>query len=162
MKKLILLLLLSFFTVNAQQKKVLSQEQKVINKAKQIFQMYVETSFKDPYSYKLQKIWAKPNTIQSKTESLLFDLNLITERDTTSILYRKPEAKAEIKEALKSKNEILESYNKLSEKDKSNIVDYTVYIDAYGANSYGNKVLGRYMMKVGKNGEFLELPTLLE
>lgn len=43
--------------------------------------------------------------------------------------------------------------NNSNEKELSIITQYRVYIDAYGKNSYGNSVLGKYYYTIDKTGE---------
>lgn len=164
MKKLALLIVLIFsIGMNAQTKKkpvkkpAQTEEQKVLAEAKEYFKIYVETHFKDPYSYKLQKIWVSPNTISSNARYAMMDYDYtIKHTDTTSILYRSAEAKNKLKTAIIKKQELEEHLKSLHEKDLEKVVDYTVYVDAYGANSYGNKILGKYYFRVDRNGDLID------
>lgn len=160
MKKLILLLLLSFFSVNAQQKKKpISEKQFVINKARTYFkEVYVPVHFKDPYSCKIQNIYAIEDRVKERMERLIAKTEaIVIYADTLSI-----DSKAKYNEALETTNFYKKKYNELTEKEKNEVVEYLVYIDAYGKNSFGNLVLGKYVLTMSKKGNIVEDVYILD
>ena len=102
--------------------------------------LYVDKTFKDPYSFKLMKFVKKPVTMGvwrdgEYNSGLLFWKSYLEKKDFS--VY----SEKHIKEMI----EILElSYSNMSDYVRNKIKSYIVYIDCYGTNSYGGKVLGRY------------------
>lgn len=117
-----LLLALAFtFIVNWCFAQTSTQDSILINeKAVQWFKSdYVEKSFKDPYSFKLLKV---SNTPITNRQWILNNYDGAVKRKTAKELQLK-ELTPEIADKIKC---------------------YKVNLDCYGANSFGNSVLGRY------------------
>lgn len=158
-------------------------------------EIYVEQSFKDPYSYKLMKCIIAPVSLKDRTEESKRELMyLLSSADTTKSYGEYAERKKMTKYSKDQYDKILiesegdekrinlykklyeaniyfqkelqSKYQKLVEMDLSldstlmhtdkaileKIYDYTVYIDAYGKNSLGNLVLGKYYYVIDKKG----------
>ncbi|SKB63567.1 hypothetical protein SAMN05660477_00400 [Soonwooa buanensis] len=142
MKKILFFLLISNFAF-AQ----LSQDS-IQNMAKSYFETkFVQETFKDPYSYELKKIWSEPITRNSDLINKITQLEVIL----NSPAFSKKEKKQFGETLVKRREEL----SKLSSKESEIIVAYSVYFDTYGANSLGNKVLGKYTMTVDSNGSIL-------
>lgn len=67
-------------------------------------------------------------------------------------LYKFNEFIQKINNIEKLNKEILEIKANASEKELNTIMEYKVYIDAYGKNSIGNLVLGKYYYTINKQG----------
>lgn len=126
-----------------------SQIQTEIEKiAKNVFEKnYVQKNFKDPYSYELKKIWSEPITNETSLSSKISQLQILSGNNSFS-----KKERAQFLETAKQRKSELE---KLSIEDRNKIIAYSVYLDTYGANSYGNKVLGRYVMTISSSGELI-------
>lgn len=111
--------------------------------AKEYFQTkYVRENFKDPYSYQFQNIVSKGVTRKE-----------FIEEEITSL--KSKNRFAQKKERKENETKIIEQssiLNTLPEDQKSEIVSYKINLDSYGANSYGNKVLGRYAFSISSDG----------
>ncbi|WP_316745137.1 hypothetical protein [Pedobacter antarcticus] len=199
-------LTISTYTIKAQVKKqqVKPSEQSIIAaKSKKWFkEVYVASTFKDPYSYKLMKFEIFPVSFATEAESVRDrskdEMNYAKEKlakiDTSSadskyqihnselkILKTKlDESEKKYGSITKDPNNVLSQYNnkfmelhydtaglyKASEiirinsgllKSIENVnskktMYYYIDIDCYGANSFGNKVLGSYFFKFNKDG----------
>ena len=150
--------------------------------AKWFKEVYVESNFKDPYSYKLLKLTIDTNTVEEQTLTLI----KIKEDDLANIAQKRKDnqwsietGKKYIKKgmdgngtwaegverATKSNLELdilPETIQKLksdltnmSESDKKKPYSFFIYIDSHANNSYGNPVLGKYVFCY-KDGEFLK------
>lgn len=182
-----------FFNVNGQASKSDPLESLKAKTSKWFKDVYVESNFKDPYSYKLMKCVLYPLTLsewadESKRE-LMYRLvgkdtsdrfgeyqnskkkveqkriryeEVINSSDTTEIKYRKADYNFEMYLANKIlkeytdikniENEIETLLKESDDKALNAISYYKVYIDAYGKNSIGNSVLGKYYYMIDKNG----------
>lgn len=142
MKKLILLfVLISNFAFTQSQSEIETI-------AKSYFENnFVQKTFKDPYSYELKKIWSHPITNESSLSSKISQLQVLSSSSSFS--------KKERKQFLETANQKKSELEKLSPEEKSTIIAYAIYLDTYGANSYGNKVLGRYVMTVDTSGQII-------
>lgn len=140
MKKLLLLLVfISGFAFGQ-----LSQDS-IQSIAKTYFEKeYVQQTFKDPYSYELKKIWSEPITKEVSLQENIVKSQMIY----SNKIFPKKMRQAAQENEVKNKNEL----SQLSDPDKIKIVAYDVYFDTYGANSYGNKVLGKYMLRMNTDG----------
>lgn len=134
--------------------------------------VYVETSFKDPYSYKLlkitidsinvgQKLLEDINFEEYKIKGDAFDLSLNERTLKTAEKYAKKEddpngtwhqsferIKKNIEEIKNRPSKILEmkkKYENLSSEEKNKVFYYKFYLDCHANNSYGNPVLGKYV-----------------
>lgn len=143
MKKILLFLLLWAGAVCGQ----LPQDS-IQSIAKNYFEKeYVQQTFKDPYSYELKKIWSEPMTKSSNLTTKIVQLESMLKAPAFTNKQKK-----EFAVTLEKRKSELE---KLSETDKNTITAYAVYLDTYGANSLGNKVLGKYTMTVDTAGNIL-------
>jgi len=140
MKNLLFLLLLSSFTF-AQ-----SSQDNIEKIAKNYFEShYVQNNFKDPYSYELKKIWSEPITKEENLRSSINSAELVANNKNIPKSMRT--------DWKKKKDSLTDEYSKLSTDEGKMIVGYRVYFDTYAANSYGNKVLGRYKLLVDTVGK---------
>lgn len=148
--------------------------------------VYVESTFKDPYSYKLLKADIYPQTNKEAVEKIISDLDLFFYKvDTTEIFSDYSKKKLEYKNVLSRLKSYPDTYkqsdvdrvkkeldltifnheNKVEEIKKakdllknmdtvmaSKVHHYTIYVDCYSNNSYGNQVLGRFVFSYGKDG----------
>lgn len=168
MKKLFLLIVLCFFSLNAQVKKQpikknpqkLTEQQLVEKKAREYFEKeFVQNNFKDPYSYELKKMWTEPITFRGiKEDSITYHLLKVLDyekiQSDRGFALNIPEKKEQ--DFHKYKQQTIENeLSRMSEVDKNTVIGYKIYFDTYAANSFGNKVLGRYFIKMWKNGERL-------
>lgn len=140
MKKILFFLLLSSYSF-AQ-----SSQENIERIARNYFESnYVQNNFKDPYSYELKKIWSEPIT---KEENMRVSIN-----SADLVANNKNIPKSMRDDWKKKKDSLTDEYSKLSTDDGKVIVGYRVYFDTYAANSYGNKVLGRYKLLVDTVGK---------
>lgn len=142
MKKMLFFLLLSSFAFGQ-----LTQDS-IQSIAKTHFEeTYVTKYFKDIYSYELKKTWSAPidkETILIQNISVAqsyVDKKLLPKKTQAEFVQRISNMKAELQ--------------KLSGDEKRKIVAYDVYFDTYGANSYGNKVLGKYILRYDAENKIL-------
>ncbi|MHC6200184.1 MULTISPECIES: hypothetical protein [Elizabethkingia] len=140
MKKLLLFLLSSSFAFGQ-----LSQDsiQKIAKK--KFEEDYVATRFKDPYSYEFKNIWSTVTTVEENWEAILR-----SDKSYTESTYANKKFVKQMKDTLKKHQAQLDILN---EAQRKSVYIYNIFIDAYGANSYGNKVLGRYIIKLYPNGK---------
>lgn len=116
------------------------------NIAKVYFEnQYVQKTFKDPYSYKLVKSWSEPVTLE---RSIKFSMD-----GYFTLINMKSFSKKEHKEFINKVELEQKKLNNLPQVEKEKVIAYLVFFDAYGANSYGNKVLGRYVMRIDTFGK---------
>lgn len=143
MKKLLLLSLMLFIGIAFGQKKKstptpkkLTETEMAQKKGKEWFEKNIVANFKDPYSYELKKIWTEEITVLMGNTEYIENLGkyIVTEKTK------------------KMQDSLMTVTSAMSSEDKSKIQSYIVHIDAYGANSYGNKILGRYKLRVSPNG----------
>lgn len=140
MKKILFFLLLSSYAL-AQ-----SSQEKIEGIARNYFESnYVQNNFKDPYSYELKKIWSEPITKEENLRSSINSAELVANNKNV------PKSMRE--DWKKKKDSLTAEYSKLSTDEGKMIVGYRVYFDTYAANSYGNKVLGRYKLLVDTVGK---------
>lgn len=138
MKKILLLFILISGIAFGQKKKINAAPKKLTaiemaqKKGKEYFEENIVKNFKDPYSYELKKIWTEEVTV------LMYNVSLIEN-------YEKYNFK-------KDQDSLMMATSAMSDEEKHKINSYIVYIDAYGANSYGNKILGRYKFRVSSDG----------
>lgn len=163
MKKLLIFITLTLsFGIYAQaknSKKIPMQtaELKIQTNAKKYFEeVFVQKTFKDPYSYELKKIWIVANNREHEYNELYnyYD-KLIKETDTTSIFFTRQQDQDEFELRKKLRDDIEKDIKSFTPEELKEIITYTVHFDAYGANSYGNKVLGRYHLKMDKNSTLI-------
>ena len=191
----IVLSLASFAQIKKKPQSKPSEIQQVKKDALSWFKnVYVESYFKDPYSYKLLKCDIYPTTLKEVIEGYIRDLDSeiyladtskfysdygkIAEKnqlllkynkrypvsDTTTSEFKKrieemKLVKIKLQDELAKYNEILERSNNLKNRLKSltvsesnKIWQYSVYIDCYSNNSYGNPVLGKYSLYFNNKG----------
>jgi hypothetical protein len=144
--------------------------------------VYVEASFKDPYSYKLlkinidsinvgQKLLEDINFEEYKLKNDAWDLSFNERNLKTAEKYVKKESdpngtwhksveshKKTIEEITNRPAKILEmkkKYENLPIEEKNKIFYYKFYLDCHANNSYGNPVLGKYVFTHSK-GKFNE------
>lgn len=138
MKKMLFFFVLITGFVSAQ------TQQEIEEVAKKYFkEVYVKDNFKDPYSYEFQNIVSKGISRKELIESEIKTLKSYNE-----FVPRKERKLNEVK--IIEKTELL---HRLSEVEKNEIASYYINIDGYGANSYGNKVLGRYVFSISTDGK---------
>ena len=113
---------------------------KYVVKDKDNFEKYRDANSESSYKASLSSYE------KSKKE---YDRNLSSAESTHNYNVR------ELKKAIEEKSSIEELMKTLANVERQSILNYTVYIDAYGANSYGNKILGRYYFTVDKQGELI-------
>ena len=145
--------------------------------------VYVETSFKDPYSYKLlkitidsinvgQKLIEDINLEEYKLKSDAFELSFNERQLKTSEKYAKKERdpngtwNKSVERYKKNIEEINNRPTKISEmkkkhenlpiEEKNKVIYYKFYLDCHANNSYGNPVLGKYVFTHSK-GKFNEV-----
>lgn len=106
---------------------------------------YVQKHFKDPYSYELKKMWSEPIT---KEETLLGRIAVLEQ-----LLNSKAVPKDMKKGVPEDILDIRKNLSKMATEEKNSINAYRVLFDTYGANSYGNKILGRYDIIVSSDGK---------
>jgi hypothetical protein len=137
MKKLLLLsfVLFSFVSVG-QIQQLTDAESKVLSLFKKEF---VEKTFKDPYSFKLLKLEITPIT---KGDFLLNDIKYM-ESNLKEIYKYEPKEKVNAR-----LDDYKKQYEGMSNEDRLTIRLYSVRLDCYGNNSYGNQILGRYKFSV--------------
>lgn len=140
MKKILFFLLFSSYAL-AQ-----SSQEKIESIARNYFESnYVQNNFKDPYSYELKKVWSEPITKEENMRSSINSADLVANNKNI------PKSMRE--DWKKKKDSLTDEYSKLSADEGKVIVGYRVYFDTYAANSYGNKVLGRYKLLVDTVGK---------
>lgn len=144
MKKLTLiitLLFISFTSYSQVDTTSLSQENKMILKT--FKDLHVEKTFKDPYSFQLMKIESVPITFSSW---ILADIETVQSNiDNQRFSYKtKKELELKIKEAEERLNNHKKKLAELDPELKDEVKAYHVKLDAYGSNSYGNRVLSKY------------------
>lgn len=142
---LLILLLISGITFGQKKKaapipKKLTEIEAAQKKAQKYFEENIVKDFKDPYSYELKKIWTEPVTSYMHNTAYIENLGkyIVTEKTK------------------KIQDSLMTVTSAMSDEEKNKIKFYIVHIDAYGANSFGNKVLGRYSIEVSPNGEVLD------
>ena len=157
MKKSILTILtLVPFILFAQSKKkpaIKQTEQSIIySKAKKWFrEVYVESTFKDPYSYKLIKSkiypWSYFDEAQSRIERAKDELGFYREEllklDSTTFKFKR------YTDSLAKQTELIVTYQKVKNKKT---MYYSVTIQCYGKNSYGANVLSNYHFDFNLDG----------
>ncbi len=139
MKKLFFFLLFSSFAFGQLSKDSL---QSIV---KNYFEkQYVQQNFKDPYSYEFVNITSIARTKKEVLNSEISIAKSMSEPPTPKKFRKEYENEMKIK---------LDILNSLSEDEKNKIDEYICNFDAYGANSYGNKVLGRYVIVISSDGK---------
>lgn len=98
--------------------------------------IYVEKTFKDPYSFKLLKLETKPITLG---EWGLKDINFLK-----SLLDKKDFSVLKENEILERLKPLEQQYSEMSEENKKLLKSIDVRLDCHGTNSYGGQILGRY------------------
>lgn len=204
---MLILLAISSHSIHAQVKspvKKTSEQAIIAAKAKKWFRdVYVASTFKDPYSYKLMKFEIFPVSYATEAESvrqkakeeIKYAKEKLAKIDTLSVDSKYQIHNAELKvlklkieesekkyglEISKDPNNVLSKYNdkymqlhndttglyeaseivRINSELLNSIYNvngkkamyYYIDIDCYGANSYGNKVLGRYFFKFNRDG----------
>ncbi len=145
MRKLILLLLLLTVSITASAQLTKDSLQAI---AKEHFEnIYVQKNFKDPYSYELKKIWSEP-----RTEGDLMKEDIAGRESFLDMPGVNKKMRTQIGEVIKNKKSLLQN---TSAEQLSKVGAYDVYFDTYGANSYGNKILGRYKVRINNTGQIL-------
>ena len=129
-----------------------TEKQKALESAKIYFEKYyMPFNFKDPYSYELKKITIEENTTELRMTQKINHYSSIMKRlDTLETII---DNKKEYRKIAGWQKQIKDSLSIMPDVERKAFLSYSVFIDAYGANSYGNKVLGRYVMKVAKDGK---------
>ncbi|MCL1652579.1 hypothetical protein BAZ12_00665 [Elizabethkingia miricola] len=140
MKKILFFLLLSCFAFGQLSK----------DSIQKIAQLHFETEFvqkrlKDPYSYELKKIWSIPISQEEYLHKLMYSRVELSNNKNFSRKER-----SEFSESAVNTRKQLDTLNQ-SEKNK--ITFYDVCFDIYAANNYGNKILGKYKLRVKTTGE---------
>ncbi|MEN5132670.1 hypothetical protein [Elizabethkingia anophelis] len=140
MKKILFFLLLSSFVFGQ-----LSPDS-IQNIAKSYFETeFVQKQIKDPYSYELKKIWSIPISQEVYLHKLLYSrIELSNNKNFTK------KERSEFSELAVSTRKQLDTLNY---DEKNEITFYDVCFDIYAANNYGNKILGKYRLRVKTNGE---------
>ena len=110
---------------------------------------YVQQNYKDPYSYELKNI----NFSNTRTKMDILKSNIAVSK----AMAEPPTPKKYRKKYELEMNQNIDLLNSLSEGEKNKIAEYIFNLDAYGANSYGNKVLGRYRIIVSPEGKILDI-----
>jgi hypothetical protein len=137
MKKIILVwITLLFSTLSFSQVDINSLNEMDKKIVKTFRDIYVEKTFKDPYSFKLLKLETKPITLGDWSLKNINFLNSMIDKKDFGILKEN-----EILERLK----LLEKeYSEISDESKKLLKSIEVRLDCYGTNSYGGQILGRY------------------
>lgn len=161
----------------------LSPLQIYTNKAKEWFKdVYVQTYFKDPYSYKLMKIVLSPITFDQKYQSLLesnerelnvadtskssspYQINKRTYKALTSyprdtmdyiLIQYRDKISTSLSNYLSLKESSMtlrKTYEAMTAKVKNSVYEYTAYIECYGRNGYGGIVLNKYTFTIDSYG----------
>jgi len=144
------------------------QNKTILSKASIWFKHYSEVSFKDPYSYREMGIKLIDSVTNEEHYTDISYLNSTMDYQKRMLDFYKNriEKEKKLREPYKvlldfydkTYNEYLKKYNDSVEKLNSNktilsnmddktkkmIHHYTIKLDCYGKNSYGNEVLGRY------------------
>lgn len=163
MKKIfyIFLLLLSVSSF-AQKKKVvqkkLTKTEIAVKRATTYFKNeYVPIYFKDKYSYQLKSAYAVEHSLGSNMEDDIRTFKReISYIDTTSVKFTK-DAEINYRKMIEDKNSLENMFDNLPEEIKNKTETYSVFIDCYAANSFGNKVLGRYVVDIDDDGNVKEV-----
>ncbi len=137
MKKIILVwITLLFSTLSFSQVDINSLNEMDKKIVKTFRDIYVEKTFKDPYSFKLLKIESTPVKLGEGLEkNITFLKSQIEKKDFKFI------KESIILDLLKTSEEI---YLKHNDSIKNLVMMYQVKLDCYGTNSYGGQILGRY------------------
>ncbi|MGY3054367.1 hypothetical protein ACVWYG_002574 [Pedobacter sp. UYEF25] len=121
---------------NNKENSKITQVEKIKNKVKVWFKSsYVAENFKDPYSYKLLKFELSPISKKDYLINEIATLSVQTNEDNKVII-----------------DTYKEMIQKGTKEYLSKIDRYYIYLDAYGKNSYGANVLGKYRFLVDPNG----------
>lgn len=190
MRKYILILLTYLVSLGAKGQELDSLQ--VIEKAKTYFKdVFVENTFKDPYSYELLKIISEPVSYRQKAISeYSYNKNMVPFNDEDieplrlelkknkeyldklkpkGTKYEKALAKYERSLAIyedensklnefKNKQELLNQISTATSKSVDEISHYNIEIHCYGSNSYGGKILGKYIFEINTKGEVITAP----
>ncbi len=143
---------------------------------------YVESNFKDPYSYKLLKVTIDTITVeeQMKTRISLKESDLANiaqkrkdnqwsietgqkyikkgmDKDGTWVkaVERATNSNKELDELPETIEKFKTTLSQMSEVEKNKAFTYWIYIECHANNSYGNPVLGRYGFRYD-NGDFVK------
>lgn len=166
MKKLLFFLLLIFsIGICAQAKKTtkvpvkkVSKKELAIKRATDYFKNeYVPVHFKDKYSYQFKGAHAVEHSLEYNMENDIMNLQReISYVDTTSANFTK-DAEAKYLKMIESKKQLEDLFANLPEEVKSKTDTYSVFIECYAANSFGNKVLGTYVVDIDDEGKIEEV-----
>jgi hypothetical protein len=145
MKKLTLLLALSFFSITAYSQvdtTTLSADNKMILKT--FKDLHVDKTFKDPYSFELMKIESFPITFGDWVRSDMEFVQKQLQNNDFGYTKNKKELEAKIKEAEERLNNHKIKLEQMDPELRDAVKAFKVKMDAYGSNSYGNRVLSKY------------------
>ena len=173
MKKVLVLtmVLVSFVSYGQSDGEILSKSSKWFK------DVYVQSSFKDPYSYKELKItldtmsnysWYTRKTDDYMLNSYKKSYDEYTAKVEVEKNKRRPSYPGALEQyekwaaerKVKYDNEVLkvndakEKIATMSETERKLIHHYIIHIDSHGANSYGGIVFGRYVFTYTKGKEF--------
>jgi hypothetical protein len=142
MKKILMVAIILIASVST-----FAQATEIEKKVIQVFQtVYVEKTFKDPYSFKLLKIIATPITFGQWIQN---DISYLKDAlDNGKNLYEPRE------ESLKRKEKYETDYSQMSDDKKNTVKCYEIKLDCYGNNSLGNPILGRYSFNYFPNADY--------
>lgn len=160
MKKIYLLLLLLLLLTTFVSAQVLDTIPVTEKSLKWFKENYVKEKFKDPYSYQLM---GHSTSVITKKQWLKRDIDFITTELENYDSYVKKDfnenvlkwisknkynidyVKENYKQLIEKKSKLETEYNRI---EKDYIFCYEIKIDARGSNSYGNLVLGRYLLRL--------------
>ena len=137
MKKIIIFCLSILLTIHSFSQIDINTLNEVDKKIVKTFRdIYVEKTFKDPYSFKLMKIETTPVKLGEGLEKNISFLKSQLEKKDFKFL-----KESTILDLLKTSEE---NYLKQNDSTKNLVMMYEVKLDCYGTNSYGGQILGRY------------------
>jgi len=97
-----------------------------------------------------ERLYAKADTSTAAVKNSLRYLKYKENEANTAL--------AAYNKAIEDKNTLTQSLQKLPVAELNKLICYRVYLDCYANNSYGNKVLGEYVILTDRQGKFIEEP----
>ncbi len=143
---------------------------------------YVESNFKDPYSFKLLKVTIDTITVAEQTQTRISlkesDLaniaqkrkdnqwsietgqkyikkNLDPNGTWVKAIERANNSNKELDELPETIQKLKTTLSQMSDEEKNKAFTYWIYVECHANNSYGNPVLGRYGFRYD-NGDFIK------
>lgn len=123
----------------------------VKSRAKKWFsETYVPNFFKNPSSYRFVKCIVEPQTYEQVLKNNIWYANYQieqNERYAKSYALSPNPYREKYNNAKEAKEKAEAQLNSLSDKEKKEVLEYKIYYECYGTNSFGAKILQRFEFK---------------